>query len=70
MTSNVYLMAHSYWRNAQKARDPEHAMNAQAMLWGLATSPSAPERIRKAAFRHLEVIGQAPPNPYGEMYEL
>ncbi len=68
---DVYLHAVSYWRSARNARHSttEIAMFAQANLWNLATSPVAPERIRKAAFRHLEVIGQAPTQVLGEMYE-
>ena len=57
---SAYLLTHSYWRNAQKARDPEHAMNAQAMLWGIAMSETAPDRIRQAAARHLSTIGEHP----------
>ena len=58
----AYLHATSYWRSARNARHQttEIAMMAQANLWNLATSPTASERIRRAAFRHLEVIGEAP----------
>lgn len=68
---SAYLHAVSYWRSARNARHSttEIAMFAQANLWNLATSPSASERIRKAAYNHLAVIGEAPANPYGEMYE-
>jgi hypothetical protein len=68
---SAYLHAVSYWRSARNARHStaEIAMFAQANLWNIATSPVAPEKVRKAAYRHLEIIGEAPANPYGEMYE-
>lgn len=53
MTSNTHLLTSSYWVNAKAAREKHRPMEAQAMLWGLATSPAASERIRQAAYTHL-----------------
>ncbi len=59
--SNTYLLTHSFWVNAKAAREAQRPLEAQAMLWGLATSPAASERIRNAAYTHLCVIGAIEP---------
>ena len=59
--SNGYLLTHSYWVNAKAAREAQRPLEAQAMLWGLATSPAASERIRQAAYGHLVTIGAIEP---------
>ncbi len=59
--SNGYLLTSAYWVNAKAAREAQRPLEAQAMLWGLATSPAASERIRQAAYTHLVVIGAIEP---------
>ncbi len=61
MSTNTYLLISSYWVNAKAAREKHRPMEAQAMLWGLATSPAASERLRQAAYTHLCVIGAIEP---------
>lgn len=51
--SNTYLLTSAYWVNAKAAREAQRPLEAQAMLWGLATSPAASERVRQAAYTHL-----------------
>lgn len=65
---STYLATVSYWRAASRSRDqePAIAMTAQATLWNIAQSPSCPERVKDAAFRHLAVLGNKP-DPYGVM---
>lgn len=66
MSTNTYLLISSYWVNAKAAREKHRPMEAQAMLWGLATSPAASERIRQAAYTHLVVIGAIGPEQIEE----